>query len=301
MPDLDDRFFNGSGDIPPDITGRLVTPSFGDNDSRILTQLGWEGQAIGYIGLVITPDGDSIDRGQFCVKGKLSEDAVTFQAAKLWAGVAKDVIVSIEPIEGQIFKFLGGTMFSDYLPQEALKVSYHKGDQRIRNGEESRHNIGDVCFRLFCHLDKTSNIRSGQGPQWKLTTLAFPHTVEELEEESQLAQHPSWPGIKILEGKADLFPAADLVPWGCPILPLLSTEARSGSIGTIPKGAVLRAAVAALCRTAALPTACASRAAAAKKCQEMNSNPPPQHGREPTVKWPKSAMPPADGGRTNIY
>jgi hypothetical protein len=218
MPDLDERFFRGSGDIPTDVITRIVTPSFSENDTRVLTQPGWEGQTIGYIGLVTTPDGSSVSRAQLCKKGKLSEETVTFQAAKLWAGVAKDVTVNIE---GQIFRFLGGTMASDYLPQEALKVSYYKGDQRIRSGEESRHNIGDVCFRLFCHLDKTSNIRSSQGPQWKLTTLAFPHTVEELEEETQLAQHPSWPGIKILEGKAEFFPKADTIPWGCPILPLL--------------------------------------------------------------------------------
>jgi hypothetical protein len=301
MPDLDEACFRGSGDIPVDIAGKLITAGIGDNDSRTLTQLGWEGQTIGYVGLVLTPDGAGVSRAQFCLRGKLTENTVIFQAAKLWEKVAKDVTVNIEPMDGQCFRFLSGTLFSDYAPQEAFKISYYKADQKIRAGEEHRHNIGKLCFRLFCHLDKTSNARQGQGPHWKLTTLAFPHAVEELEEETQLTMHPSWPGIKILEGKAGFFPRAETVLWGCPIFPLLSAENRAAAVNSIPSGAVLRAAIAGLCSTAALPTACTTRPAALKKKQEIITSPPAQQGREPTVKWPSMTMPPATEGRISFF
>jgi hypothetical protein len=248
---------------------------------------------------VLSPDGNTVSRAQFSLHGKIGDEVIIFQAAKLWEKVGKDITVNIEPIDSNIFRFLNGTLYSDYAPQEAFKVSFFKGDQKLRNGEEKRLGVGDLCLRMFCHLDKSSNARSGNGPHWKLTVLAFPSTVENLEAENQLAQHPSWPGIKILEAKADFFPRAEMVPWGCPVLPILSTEDRSPSVNTTPSGASLRAAIAALCRTAALPAACASRTAMAKKGQEMLDDPPQHQGREPTVRWPKEAMPPAREGRTN--
>jgi hypothetical protein len=297
MPDLDPGHFRNTGDIPADLVSRLLTNSISDQSTQTLSQLGWEGQAIGFVSLVISPDGRSVNRAQFGLRGKLTDEVIVFQAAKLWDRVARDVTVQIEPIDGSIFRFLNGTMFSDYAPQEAFKVSFYKGEQRLRNGEERQHGIGDMCWRMFCHLDKSSNTRSGQGPHWKLTTLAFPHTVDALEEETQLAHHPSWPGIKILEAKASFFPRADAAPWGCPIFPILSTEIRSAAINMVPSSAVMRAAIAGLCRTAALPTACASRNAMLKKSQEMRSDPPQQHGREPTIRWPQETMPPAQEGK----
>jgi hypothetical protein len=298
MPDLDPNFFRGTGDIPPDLVNSLTTTCLGESENRTLTQLGWEGQAVGSIGLVLSPDGNVVSRAQFSLHGRITEEVIIFQAAKLWDKVARDITVNIEPIDGGIFRFLGGTMFSDYTPQEAFKVSFYKGDQRIRAGEERQLGIGDMCLRMFCHLDKSSNTRNG--PHWKLTVLAFPNSVTDLEEENQLAPHPSWPGIKILEAKADFFPRAENALRGCPIFPLLSIEDRSSAITTIPTGATLRAAIATLCRTAALPSACASRAAMMKKGQEMLDNPPEHQGREPTIRWPKEAMPPAREGRNTV-
>jgi hypothetical protein len=297
MPDLDPSYFRGTGDIPSDIANRLSTAYVGESDNRALTQLGWEGQAIGFISLTLSPDGASVSRAQFNLKGKLSEDTVIFQAAKLWDKVARDITVHIEPMDGSAFQFLNGTMYSDYAAQEAFKVSYFKGDQKLRPGEEKKLGVGDMCLRIFCHLDKTSNARQGLGAHWKLTTLAFPHTVDNLEEEAQMAFHPSWPEVKILEGKADFFPKAEMALWGCPLYPLLSTENRSAAVNIIPNGAVMRAAISGLCRTAALPTACATRAAMLKKSQDVLANPPQQQGREPTIRWPKETMPPASEGR----
>jgi hypothetical protein len=262
-----------------------------------LTALGWEGQTIGYVNLTLSADGNSVTRALFNVRGKLASDVISFQAAKLWPKVSKEVMVNIEPMDGSSFRFLSSTMCSDCVAQEAFKVSVTKGDKTCEAGEEHRLGVGDMCFRMLVHLDKTSNSRQRQGPHWKLTVLAFPHTIEDLEDREQLAQLPAWPGIKIIEEKAEFFPRADAAPWGCPIFPLLGTENRSEAVNTIPPGKVLRAAIAGLCGTATLPTACTSRSGMLKKIQELNNGEPDQLTRAPSIKWPACTMPPASEGK----
>jgi hypothetical protein len=295
--DLSDIFFRNPSDLPADIAKKLITPDASENDSRVLTSLGWEGQTIGYVSVILSADGSSVSRAQFNVRGKLASDTISFQAAKLWPKVHKEVMVNIEPMNGSTFRFLGGTMCSDYVAQEAFKVTISRGEEVCDAGEARRLGIGDMCFRLLAHLDKTSNARQGPGPHWKLTVLAFPHTIEDLEDSEQLAQHTAWPGIKIVEEKAEFFPRADAAPWGCPIFPLLSVENRSAAVNTIPSGGTLRAAIAGVCRSATLPTSCTSRSGLLKKIQEINSGDPDEFSREPSVRWPASNMPPPDEGK----
>jgi hypothetical protein len=64
-------------------------------------------------------------------------DQVIFDDGE-YSDVARDTTVHIKPMDGSGFQFLNGTMFSDYAAQEAFKVSYFKGDQKLRPGEEKK-------------------------------------------------------------------------------------------------------------------------------------------------------------------
>jgi hypothetical protein len=81
MPTLDARFFAGGGDIPLDIAEKLTVRAASDRDRDILTKLGWEGQLIGFAGVVLSTDGKSVSGARFGLQGKIAEQAVTVQAA----------------------------------------------------------------------------------------------------------------------------------------------------------------------------------------------------------------------------
>jgi hypothetical protein len=96
MPDLDKQYFAGGGDIPSDIARQLTLHASSDRDRDILTNLGWEGQLIGYMGVSLSTDGKKVTGARFGMQGKLTTGAVELQAAKLWERVSRDVTVSVE-------------------------------------------------------------------------------------------------------------------------------------------------------------------------------------------------------------
>jgi hypothetical protein len=281
MPDLDRRHFAGGGDIPSDIATKLTIRSSGERDREILTKLGWEGQLIGYVGLVVSTDGEKVISSRFGLQGQIAATAIDLQAAKLWERVARDVSVSIEVPEAAAFRFAGGTLYSDYVAQEDCKVTFKRGDVTMSSEEAEQIGAGQLCLRLFAYLDKSSNARGGPGPHLKVMVLVYPMNVEELEELSVLTQGPGWPGVKLVEGKAELFPKAQTGTWGAPMFPLILAGQRAASSEKVPSGDRLRYAMAALMRTATLPTTCASRKSLVGKCQDVLDG-----GQEPTGRSP---------------
>jgi hypothetical protein len=259
MPDLDKQYFVGGGDIPSDIAKKLTVRTSSDRDRDILTSLGWEGQLIGYVGVCLSADGKNVSGARFGMQGRLTNGPVVLQAAKLWERVSRDVTVSIEVPEAAAFRFAGGALLSDYVAQEDCKVSYKKGGEAMASEEAERHGIGQLSVRLFVYLDKSSNARGGPGPHFKAMLLAFPMGVEELEELTILTQAPGWPGVKLAEGKAELFPKTQAGTWGAPMWPLLLAGQRAENSKEVPSGDRIRFAMAALMRTAVIPTSCASR------------------------------------------
>ena len=66
------------------------------------------------------------------------------------------------------------------------------------------HGITASCFRVLLYLDKTSNSRCS--PTWRFVVLLYPKSIDQLMEMSTNAKGPCWPGIKVLEGQAGMFP-----------------------------------------------------------------------------------------------
>jgi hypothetical protein len=296
MPNLDSQFFSGGGDIPTDIAAKLSVKYGAERDREVLTKLGWEGQLIGYAGLNISPDGSKVNGARFAMQGALAAQPVEFQAAKLWDAAGKDVTVTIDIPDAAMFRFASSTLYSDYLAQEECKYKVMKAGVRASRDEEAGLGVGSFCLRLFAYLDKGSNARSGPGPHFKAMVLIFPDSVEGLEELSSLTLAPGWPGLKLLEAKAEMFPRAQRNTWGAPLFPLLVITQRSGAADRIPSGEWLRFALAGLLRTAVLPTACAGRRSLTVKCQGVLDAGQDPLGRSPTITWPQAPEPAAERG-----
>ena len=289
MPVLAKKFFGGKRDLPID---KLQSLSTGDNNTSVtstLTRLGWEGQIIAGIILKLSVDGSKADNGQFFLRGDLVSQRVNIQAAKLWAKASKDISLSVKIPTGDQFKFLGGMLVSEYVNQSDLDFCFKEGEANLEPGTWEQHHLGNFSIRIVAHLGKTSN--SGTGPHIKYTVLAFPLDADQLAALSDRTQSSAWPGIKILEGQSQFFPAAPENFWGAPLFPLLNRANCADNGATWPKGDVLRYSMAAIMRTAALPTACTSYAGLNTQSKKILKNSSAADPKEPTVTWPAHALP----------
>ena len=295
MPDLKQQFFQGGGDLPVQWRSKLATPSYGAGLRDTLMTLGWDGSPCATICLVLSADGLRVANGCFGLWGNLSEDTIEVPASKLWAGTTRGVSMQIRGLTGQSFTFTGGLLYSEYLDQDKIELSFSKAGLPILPQDWAANNLGAVSLRAVAHLDKSSN--KNNKARIKYTILAVPMLADELIELSDLTQHISWPGIKILEGYADFFPTSDEYNWGAPFMPLLCSRERPGDSMNCPPGDHLRFALAEIMRTAALPTACVTRGALNEKGQELLDAEGEPETRGPSITWPPVERPAPDRGK----
>jgi len=289
MPDLDQKWFAGSAELPPDISSKLTVADYHGLTGRALTALGWEGQLICTAGLSISQDGTLVQTTRFMARGILSQAPVQVKAATLWEGVPEDVMVHVSVPDCTNFQFTGGQLCSDYLPHDAVKFTISRGGQPVLPTEWEALKIGDFSLRLMAHLGRTSNGRSG--PHFRMSVLMFPFNLQQLADLSDATQCVSWPGIRILEGKSELFPRPPLGFWGCPLFPVLNVQDRAENCAVLPSAAHLRHAISELMAAAALPTACKSRAGLKKHMDVMRDDPEASEPSPPTVTWPPAPRP----------
>ena len=299
MPDLDQKWFDGAREIPPDICAKLTVQDYHGLTDRALTALGWEGQLICTAGLTVSQDGTLVQNGRFIARGVLAQAPVPVKASILWEGVPENVMIHVTVPDCTNFQFTGGELCSDYLPQAAVKFVVSKDGQPVLPTQWEEMKVGDFSLRLIAHLGKSSNGRSG--PHFRLSVLMFPYSVEQLADLSDATQSVSWPGISILEGKSELFPRPPLGFWGCPLFPLLNVQDRADNCNTLPTAAHLRHAISELMAAAALPTACKSRSGLKRKMEEMVEDPEASDPVTPTITWPPAPRPrPQQGKRSTV-
>jgi len=300
MPDLKQQFFNGSGEIPPDILAKLLSPATGIGLIDTLNAWQWQGNVpAAAICLSTSTDGTRVQGGAFSLWGDLSASPVEFPASKLWEGTSRGTTVTIRNLTGQTFTFAGGQLHSDYVDADDCDVTFSKGGQPILPADWESAGVGPFALRAFTHVDKTSN--KSDDLRIKFTVLAFPDCSEALEQLSERTQHPTWPGIKILEGSARFFrPLPTGLAWGAPLLPFICTRDRSPTATATPPADHLRFAIAEIMRTAALPTACTTRGALNLKGQQLLDAAEDPELRGPTVTWPPVERPAPDLGKTNL-
>ena len=292
---LDGKWFTGGADITCDLADTLLITNFGRSIDATLGQNGWDSDKVAGIALELTNDNRGVSRAQFFLRGPLSKEPGLFQAAKLWDTGSKSVVVSISFPHGGAFDFSGCSLASDYLPAEEVKLSCSKDGQPILPTDWPAHGVGNFCLRAIAHLDRASNGRVG--PRVKFTVLFFPHTRDQLAEMSDAMQGAGWPGIKVLEGHAALFPTAPAGNWGCPLYPLIGPGADFQSVRVLPSGAELRHVISKIMGTARLPTACGSVGAYLKKVKKLVDQEEDYEDREPAIVWPASQQPQTRQGK----
>ena len=296
MPDLLEKHFEGKQDIPSGKVKELLTKSDSATVNETLTKLGWEGQLIATVTLRLSVDGNRTEDGHFNLRGALGKETVKVQAAKLWEKANESVMLEVELPPGELFKFEGGRLYSEYLDQESVRYRLTKDGQILTGADKKEHGIGDFCLRAITHLGKTSN--NAQGPNIKITVLVHHLGADAITDLSEATQSPSWPGIKLLEGQCPLFQAAAAGSWGAPILPLLNIENRAVNSDNVPSGDQLRFAIASIMRTAARPTGCISQGGLKKYVDRMRKDVEAAAPVEPTITWPVATQPGEERGKS---
>ena len=200
MPNLKQQDFHGRGDIPASWRDRPATSAYGAGIWDTLSSLGLGRKTCATICLGISTDGLRVTNGSFGLWGALYEEVIKMQTNKLCEGTPRVTTMLIRGITGQAFTFSCGLLYSDYLDQNKLELSFSKAGQPIPPQDRASLNIGKLLLRAIAHLDKTSNCSKRR---IKFTVLTVPMSADDLVELSDRTLHVSWPGMKILESSAD--------------------------------------------------------------------------------------------------
>ena len=122
MPVLDGKYFGGSGDLPQDIVNKLTTTDLQAGAIAAFTALGWEGEVISAVGLILSQDGELVHNSQFLMRGALAPGAIPVRICQIWEKAAKDVVMQVTLPDSDAFKFTGGELCSELFDQNAVKV-----------------------------------------------------------------------------------------------------------------------------------------------------------------------------------
>jgi hypothetical protein len=115
MEPLDKKWFEGGVDLPSVVTDNLLVASLGQPVNATLGRNGWDGRTVAGVGLELSADNLHVSRGQFYMRGNLSQERGIFQANKLWDKASKDISVTVFfPTAGE-FDFANGSLASEYL------------------------------------------------------------------------------------------------------------------------------------------------------------------------------------------
>ena len=294
MAPIDGRWFTGTDILPELFAENLAVASFGYPVNATFGKNGWDGKTVVAVGLELSPDNRQVRRGQILMRGHLSKEPATVQAAKLWDKADKDVTVTLPFPQAAEFDFAGGTMARDYLTSGGIKMQCARNSQEIQQSEWAKCGIGAFCLRMFLHIVKGAT--ASHRPSARFTVLFFPMREEEMVRDNELAKGTGWPGIKILEGEAALFPAAPENSWGCPIYPILNPGANFALSPNLPSSEEMRFVISKIMGTARQPVACATVGTLKKKWEKIRADQEEYTERTPTTTWPEMPNPPAFSG-----
>ena len=204
MPTLAKKFFKATGELPLEYAAKLETAGLGLPIHQTLIDLGWTGKLVAGIGLELSPDNKQVRRGEFFLRGLPTKEFIEIKASNLWNTASQDITLTLSIPDAGHFQFSSGTLASEYLAGENFRHSFAKAGNIITPNQWEDNGVGEVALRAVCHLDKLSNGR--QGPTVKVTFLLLPCNTDQLIELSDSTQSSAWPGLRILESTAELFP-----------------------------------------------------------------------------------------------
>jgi hypothetical protein len=100
---LDPKYFGGGGDLPPDLTARLLTTGVNDEVTTPLTTMGWQGELVAGVCLSLSPDGEDVQAARFFLRGALCPEPISIKANLLWRAAA-DINLSITLPPAQVLR-----------------------------------------------------------------------------------------------------------------------------------------------------------------------------------------------------
>ena len=160
------------------------------------------------------------------------------------------IVYSIE--DASIFSFKTGTMIGDMLEDASINWSVGKKTGRttvdIEESEYETNHIGHFVIRPYLVPLSSSKMR--------LTVLAYPLALAELELDHPLYKKASFPGLELTQCDVDMFPLANKETgkaWGCPLVPLLYLGGAQEQHPQIPQTSEIKAAVSAVLRAVVVP------------------------------------------------
>jgi hypothetical protein len=159
MPELDNKFFQGRGDIPPDIIEKLYVNSPAQTDLDAARQLGWDEKLAGSIILHLSEDGARARRGTFNIMGELVEQPITMAASKIWEKAGKDVMITITMPRAESFSFLDGGLTSDYMDHDQVEFVISRGSVPIMPAHYQRNGVVGFSLHTIAHLARGSKGR----------------------------------------------------------------------------------------------------------------------------------------------
>ena len=93
------------------------------------------------VNLRVSADEERVEDGQFNIQGILSKEMAKVQASKIWEKAEEDITLEVEVPPGELFKFEGGHLYSEYLDQGKVKYRARSGagseQKQRRKGAES--------------------------------------------------------------------------------------------------------------------------------------------------------------------
>ena len=295
MPTLDKKWFKEKGDMPLDLARSLSTASFHIGVTETLCNLGWDGKPVANVGLELSPDNARVIRSQFLLHGLLTKEAVSLTASKLFPEADPAITMSVTIPDSAEFRFNDGSLSSDLVPAQVYKHHFSKHEGIIFPTDWAANNIGETSMRAVCHLDKSSNGHAG--PKIKVTILLFPRSAGDMVALSDNTQSAAWPGIRILQSTCEFFPKSPA--WKDPICPLLMPGSPYYEAPNLPTGDDIRFHVAAVMRSAKLPTACTTGSGLARQWAKATSDVENME-KEPTICWPDIPRPVAPQGNSDL-
>ena len=246
----------------------------------LLTNLNWNGGAIGILSLALSADNQNVVSGNLILLGSLFLEK-TFNTTSFW-NVTPPATLCLSIPDLSVFSFSDGNLYSDYTPSAALDYSFKRGNVTLTREDASSSGLSDFCVRAFVYPIAVNFAR--------ILILLFPYT-ENVLAENPLYQDPRFPGIKCCDFDIPLAPSGPDSPlersWGFPLVPAIFPGSSWSADSLLPSGMVLRAALTSILRSAVLPETKLNLSTFQRRLEELNtaggfSNP----SKLPLLIWP---------------
>jgi len=138
-----------------------------------------------------------------------------------------EIVLEIKLPDLSVFRCRENTMWSIYVPEEAVEARYLKKKQVLRREELEEQGVGNFCLRAVTSLAKSCGKKWGLWLQ--ITLLIYHIPADRMPNVGPAVDDPAWPGIKLTEGQLALLPTAGPKSkmwggkdWGAPIVPVLA-------------------------------------------------------------------------------